>query len=305
MDITIETLLSFSEKGQRRSNQDSIFWTDPQEGATYLNFVACDGVGGAKDGEVASQIAAEGFGKHLQGLHADEAAIGKALQHVQGDIDEYLQTHPDSRGMGTTLTLLQLHPRGLSIAHIGDSRVYHIRGGRILFCTEDHSLVVELKKQGLLAESERASRNVITRAIQGNTIKPTKADVHFSADLQTGDYFLLCTDGVWDCLPDEELLQLLAQELSDEAKVEIIRKRCAEESNDNYSLILLRICCSREDAAVTGSDLSQPIEEQWGTHIGVKVESTSKTPAATMSNETVQGPSAWRMPRWLARLLTK
>lgn len=193
----------------------------------------------------------------------------------------------------------------MSIAHIGDSRVYHIRGEHILFCTEDHSLVVELKKQGLLAESERASRNVITRAIQGDTIKPTKADVYLSDDLQTGDYFLLCTDGVWDCLPNKDLLQLLAQESSDETKVEIIRQRCAEKSNDNYSLILVRICCSREDPSVTGKEHLRPVEEHWGTHTGVKVESTSKTPASTLSNETAHSLSAWRLPRWLAQLLTR
>ncbi|MFN0037480.1 MAG: PP2C family protein-serine/threonine phosphatase [Saprospiraceae bacterium] len=290
MQTTIETLLSFSERGRRKSNQDSIFWTDPQDGpVAYTNFVACDGVGGAKDGEIASRIAAEGFGKHLQGRKATERAIGEALGQVQEEIDEYVRAHPDSKGMGTTLTLLQLHAQGLSIAHIGDSRVYHIRAGRILFCTEDHSLVVELRNQGKIEESERAQRNIITRAIQGKTVKPTKADVHFSDDLQTGDYFLLCTDGVWDCLPDEELLQIMAQECEDAEKVDTIRQICAEESSDNYSLILVRVSRSDDDKAASDAPAPAGSEEYWSTSSGVKVEKASRGASFTKSGKMVWG----------------
>ncbi len=274
MQATIETLLFFNEKGRRQSNQDSIFWTALQDQALYSNFVVCDGVGGARDGEIASRVAAEGFGRYLQDRLANDFAIKEALNQVQGEIDEYLRDHPNSRGMGTTMTLLQLHPEGFSIAHIGDSRVYHIRNGYIVFCTEDHSLVAQLKKQGLIEESERAQRNIITRAIQGKTVNPVKEEVYFSNDLQTGDYFLLCTDGVWDCLPDVELLHILTQESADVVKVNTIQQICAEKSNDNYSMILVRIGPLEQDKTAADRKASES-EEYWGASTEVMVEKSS------------------------------
>jgi len=143
--------------------------------------------------------------------------------------------------MGTTATFLQMTKEGMVIAHAGDSRVYHIRKGSIVFCTYDHSLKNELLKQGRREEAKYAKDNIITRAIQGNSVKQIQLDVSTIKDIQAGDYFLLCSDGVWGAIPDKDLRGILNQAISDEEKMETIRRACELSSNDNYSAYLIRV----------------------------------------------------------------
>ncbi len=241
MKITIQPPLFLNETGRRDNNEDSIFSTVTEDIAhSQPVFLVCDGVGGAERGEIASGIVAEGFGTFFQNCMADQATIAEALDSVQTQLDEYLDTNPEARGMGTTMTFLQLHGQGATIAHIGDSRVYHLRGSQILFQTEDHSLVNEMKKQGVPVD-ESAKSNVITRAVQGHSVRKVAADVHFISDIQPNDYFFLCSDGIWEAFSNADLQDLAQAQMSNQEKVAIIQKACVAKSRDNYSAYWIKI----------------------------------------------------------------
>ena len=241
MKITIQPPLFLNETGRRDNNEDSIFSTVAESVAhSRPVFLVCDGVGGAERGEIASGIVAEGFGTFFQNCVADQASIAKALDSVQTELDAYLDANPEARGMGTTLTFLQLHEQGATIAHIGDSRVYHLRNGEILFQTEDHSLVNDMRKQGVPVD-ESAKSNVITRAVQGHSVRKVVADIHNITDIQANDYFFLCSDGIWEAFSNADLQALAQSKMSNIEKVAVIQAACVAKSRDNYSAYWIQV----------------------------------------------------------------
>src|SRR5690606_16489553 len=141
---------TISEEGKRPYNEDYLF-ADSNSGF----FIVCDGVGGSNKGEVASRKACEYFSESLKNS-SDFSLTGleKALVQCENKFDEYTRQNPDAKGMATTLTLLKFLSGKAVIAHIGDSRVYHIRNGEILFQTTDHSFVNELVASGFLTPEE-------------------------------------------------------------------------------------------------------------------------------------------------------
>ena len=247
MKIKISNPEAINQIGGRSNNEDSIY--PLLENATKNNklFLVCDGVGGNEKGEVASRLACDKIAEYFKQNPIEaisEAYIAEALKYTESAFDQYFEDHPESRGMGTTLTLLNFHKSGATIAHIGDSRVYQFRNGQIIFQTSDHSLVNDLLKAGVLNEKQakdHPKKNVISRAIQGTTVKATKADVEIITDIQTDDYFFLCTDGILENITDFEIGQILVQDISNADKMEQIRTRCEESPNDNFSAYLIQI----------------------------------------------------------------
>ena len=152
--------------------------------------------------------------------------------------------------MGTTLAFLKFHSNGIIIAHIGDSRVYHIRPGKdtndtnILFQTRDHSLVNDLIKIGELTPEEAKysrQKNVITRAMQPNMDHHPKADLYHTQDIQPGDYFMLCSDGILEQMEDNHLQFIFSDKGgSAKNKVDMLRKVTAN-NRDNHSAILVHV----------------------------------------------------------------
>jgi PPM family protein phosphatase len=275
--------LSFHEKGKRPRNEDNIYPKTGQATDKNTVFLVCDGVGGAVSGDIASRMVSDAFGLAFETKKADAKSLQATLSDVQKQIDNYLLGNPDSKGMGTTLTFLQLFTvtperdddksvkGGAIIAHAGDSRVYHIRGNRILFCTYDHSLINELKKQGMHEEAERAKSNIITRALQGNSVKKIELDTHTITDIQANDYFLLCSDGVWGAISDEDLLDILQKKTTNAEKLNEIEQLCEQFSKDNYSAYLLQIEKVEKPVPTT---FTKPVTEEPTTR--VFVESTQK-----------------------------
>jgi len=144
--------------------------------------------------------------------------------------------------MATTLTLLHIHEQGITVAHIGDSRVYQVRKGQILHKTTDHSLVNDLLKNEIITPEEAINhpqKNVIVRALQAE--RKVKAEVILLTDLQVGDYFLLCTDGVLEHLDETTLCTILAKEYSREEKMEAIKNYGKDINKDNFSAYLVCI----------------------------------------------------------------
>lgn len=250
---------SFSEIG-KRSNQEDYQWPLITEAsAQHRVFIVCDGVGGNEKGEVASETAATALGKYLtthwpaDGVVTKEV-FNKALAHAYKALDDADPVADTDARMGTTMTCVVFHTNGVLLAHIGDSRIYHIRPALanseehpagIMHQTEDHSLVNDLLRVGEITEEEAANfphKNVITRVMQSHLERPYRADIDNLTDIQAGDYFFLCSDGVLERLTDEQLGSILATEdLDDAGKLEAIKKICNHRTKDNHTCFLIAI----------------------------------------------------------------
>ena len=244
MKIKLTNIQALSGLGKRENNEDSIY---PTLSTTQLNnnlFLVCDGVGGMEKGEVASQVVCSSIPEYFEqnkGKSIDENYIFQAFLYAQNKIAEHIVENPDADGMGTTLTLLSLNDKGVSIAWAGDSRVYQIRNGEIIFKTADHSFVEELVRNGIISAEDALThpkKNIITRAMQGDP--KVKPDVFHQNDVQAGDKFFLCSDGVLESFDDAALCEVIAHNTPEQA-VSIIEKTCAQHSKDNHSLYLIEI----------------------------------------------------------------
>ena len=146
-------------------------------------------------------------------------------------------------GMATTLTMAYIASSGIVLAHIGDSRIYHLRKGEILYQTEDHSLVNSLVKLGKITPEEALThpqRNVIIRAIQG-THTPTEADIITLNDIQPADFLFLCTDGVLERLKNEKIAEIFNGRLSVPEIKDALMEACDGKTRDNFSFYIIPI----------------------------------------------------------------
>ena len=263
MKIEITQPYGFSFIGMKSNNEDTIYPNPEKASKSDSLFLVCDGVGGRDKGEVASTTLSAALSESISGGFTEpfsqtdfEIALAKAYNRLNKLEDPQVVLK-----MGSTLTLLKFHAGGAMIAHIGDSRVYHIRPSSnqpLLFRTEDHSLVATLVKAGMITEEEAAvhpKRNVIHRAVQPNQDEPAMADIYETLDLQPGDYFFLCSDGVLENLTDDLLISLLQKEIADKDKIAEIEQICEGKTNDNYSAWLVQV------KNVLGNEVPKPEKE--------------------------------------------
>lgn len=256
MKITIRQPLAFSEIG-KKDNQEDFLYPDPTTVTTSQRvFILCDGMGGHEHGEVASQTVAESMGEYL--CKENKAIVtpddfNKALSYAYDCLD---QKDTDDRGkkMGTTMTCVVLHDGGVLVAHIGDSRVYHIRPLMgVCHVTSDHSLVNDLLKVGELTEEEAKNyphKNIITRAMQPNQERRSKAEITQITDVESGDYLFMCCDGVLEQLTNELLCEILAdRKMNDDDKLAAIKAECDGKTRDNYTCWLIPIDKVEKDEA--------------------------------------------------------
>ncbi len=247
MKIKIKNPLALHKIGRRKNQEDNIFPTDNQADKSTNLFIVCDGVGGLNKGEIASKLACEKFAENFnissKPLIPNEKNILEAFENTQNAFDKYIEQDNETTGMATTLVSVHIHKYGLSITHCGDSRFYHIRNEKTLWQTEDHSVINELIKAGVMTEEEAkdSKRNKISRAIQGNKVKKTKPDIHFIKDVQKEDYLFLCSDGVSGSITDTELCEILSTEETNNEKMQTINTLCEANSADNYSAYLIQI----------------------------------------------------------------
>lgn len=233
--------LSLQEIGKRTNQEDSIYPALGQQISDDGLFILCDGIGGHACGEVASQIVCEAMSSYI--LENQDSDFESALAAAYDALDA-ADTSSDKK-MGTTLTFVKFEDDSCIVAHIGDSRVYHIRPSekRILYVTRDHSLVNDLIACGELTEEEAKrskQKNVITRAMQPHQPKRTKADVAILTDIKPGDYFYMCSDGMLEISENEDIVNVLSMNVSDEEKLEIFRGVTADNS-DNHTAHLIHI----------------------------------------------------------------
>ncbi|MEJ2481563.1 MAG: Stp1/IreP family PP2C-type Ser/Thr phosphatase [Gemmatimonadota bacterium] len=195
----------------RESNEDSVF-CDAESGV----FVVADGMGGHAAGEVASAIASEMIGVRLcamgeeDGLDEARSRFRQAFLEAGNEIVRQAQADISRDGMGTTATVLVLRPDdNRVVGHIGDSRAYVLHGEDLVRITTDHSWVEEQVERGMITRDEafrHPQSNIITRALGTD---PIPAPDLYIGDIEDGDRYLLCTDGLTDMVEESRIARIL------------------------------------------------------------------------------------------------
>ena len=225
----------------REANEDSCL-VDPEMGLLLV----CDGMGGHLGGATASRTAAHAFRDALRiraaagGLRGRGArsAVGQAAAAASAAVHDKAASTAALAGMGTTLTGLVLAGSIAHIAHVGDSRAYLLRGGRIRQLTEDHSLVQEQVRAGLLSETEARSsrlRNVITRSVGFS--REVEVDL-LSLPVRGGDTFLLSSDGLTGHVNDKTLEEVLDTTFYAKAVHVLVDMANARGGEDNITVVV-------------------------------------------------------------------
>lgn len=247
MKISINNPVYLNEIGRRSNQEDSIYPEIGQATTESKIFIVCDGMGGHEHGEVASQTVCDTLSNYINS-HWDGGYFSDDLlfDALQATICQINKLDDDSvRKPGTTMTFLCLHRGGVLVAHIGDSRIYHIRPSEqsILYKSRDHSLVYDLFLAGEITQEEMTTydkKNVLTRAILPNMDREPKADIVHITDVQAGDYFVLCTDGLLEKMSDQELIGLFIKNSSNEEKCQDLLQM-TQENADNHSAYIIQI----------------------------------------------------------------
>ena len=252
MKISIRKPIGYSQIGRKDQQEDAVWPLFSEVSSNNPCIVLCDGVGGSEHGEIASQTSSKVIGEYLTKILKDNHAVSDADLHeavnLAYDELEKIDTEASDEGavsMATTLTCVCIHNDGILAAHMGDSRIYHVRPGQgLLYQSADHSLVNTLLQAGEITLEEAKNfprKNVITKAIQPHGKKRFKAEVQHLTDIQTGDYIFLCCDGVLEQLTNERLVEILSMKCSDKEKLVLLEAESTDKTKDNYTAYLIPI----------------------------------------------------------------
>jgi protein phosphatase len=208
-------------------------------------YLVADGMGGHKAGQVASQLAAEAAIRAVDALQGASVSLAERLRHAVScanrEIFTAAQAKTELSGMGTTFVGMLFAGERVALAHVGDSRAYLLRTGRLRGLTDDHSIVAELLRRHEISEAdalEHPHRHVLTRALG---IRPRTEPDLAEMTPQEGDVLILCSDGLTTHVGDEEI----AARLSDEADLESAANALVDAANhagglDNITVLLVR-----------------------------------------------------------------
>ncbi len=231
---------------RRRHNEDSYVLEPPL-------FAVADGMGGAKAGEIASSLAAAAVQESAGDGATGEARVAALIEEANRRVFRRANEDRAVSGMGTTMTVALVEEERVAIGHVGDSRAYLIREGRLEQLTDDHSLVAELVRSGKLTPEEAEAhpqRSVITRAL--GTESEVDVDT-FSVHATPGDLFLLCSDGLTVMVDDESILEAVEQHRSnlDEAAKALVNAANRGGGEDNITVVFFELDGDGDDTAQT------------------------------------------------------
>lgn len=241
-------MIGVTDPGVRRNNNEDAYLVVPEIGLAVL----ADGMGGHLAGEVASGIAVDIVRRNLIGAFArgddendcdalERRSLRQAIELANSAIHEAAATRPECAGMGATVVATILFGDKICIAHVGDSRVYRLRSGRLEQITQDHSMIQELVRRGFISQEEArqsVNRNVVTRALGVEAQVNVDIGEH---DVVADDLYLLCSDGLSDVLTDEVILEILQAQQGDweGALRQLVMQVNACGGPDNVSVVLV------------------------------------------------------------------
>jgi PPM family protein phosphatase len=231
---------------KRRRNEDEYVVEPPL-------FAIADGMGGAQAGELAANLAAGAVRGGEGGVGSGERRVAELIQEANRRVYQRSSQDAAVSGMGTTMTIALVEEGAVAFGHVGDSRAYLIRDGKLEQLTEDHSLVAELVRSGKLSPEEAEThpqRSVITRAL--GTDPDVDVDT-FSIPTRPGDLFMLCSDGLTSMVEDDLILSTVEKHRDDlqTAAKALIRAANKGGGEDNITVVFFEI----------GDDAGEPLEE--------------------------------------------
>ena len=246
------TSCGITDVGMKRTNNEDNYLVNDE----LSLFVCCDGMGGHVGGEYASAIAVNTVEEVLASIESDADAplpdtddpieltrekLRYAIRLAGKRIYEKATLEPEYKGMGTTALALLLDQGNFYIAHVGDSRGYLLREGRIEQLTEDHSLVYQKVKEGVLTLEEAKThklRNIITRSL--GYMEEVEVDIQVRA-VKRGDKFMLCSDGLSNLVSTAEIGEILHQNTPQQASRKLIELACERGGDDNVTVVSVRV----------------------------------------------------------------
>jgi PPM family protein phosphatase len=246
-----------TDPGRRRRHNEDTYVLEPPL------FAVADGIGGAQAGELASSLAAAAVRDDSSDGRGDGGRrVDELIQEANRRVYQRQSEDASLSGMGTTMTVALLEEGHVSIGHVGDSRAYRVRDGRLEQLTEDHSLVAELVRSGRLSPEEADShpqRSVVTRAL--GTDPDVDVDT-FSIDAKPGDLFMLCSDGLTTMVSDEGILEQIRSHRDDLRATAKALVRAANKGGgeDNITVVFFEIQ-AEEDATERTVTLPPPEED--------------------------------------------
>ncbi|MEM7413385.1 MAG: Stp1/IreP family PP2C-type Ser/Thr phosphatase [Myxococcota bacterium] len=234
-------IVSLTDTGRQRSaNQDSVGEGVAPDGARLA--IVADGMGGHAGGETASRLAVEAVqGVVASSEGAPDGTLREALETANRAVHDESQRNTQLLGMGTTGVAALFSRDAAYVANVGDSRAYRLRDGVIEQLTDDHSLVAELQRRGIISEEEalvHPRRNEVLRSLG---VEPEVTVDLFAFELRAGDVFLLCSDGLSGVVRDEEIADVLRREAPAEAVRSLVDFANERGGPDNVTVQIARI----------------------------------------------------------------
>lgn len=227
-----------TDTGLKREHNEDAFAIAAGQGIALV----ADGMGGHNAGEVAAELAV-GTALAILGQTAGLGArdrLETAVQAANASVRDKAASHPRYQGMGTTLVAVLVEAKSISVAHVGDSRLYRLRRGTLQQLTRDHSLQQEFIDKGLYSAEEakqKVARNLLTHALGLADSVPVAVAVH---PLAIGDRYLLCSDGLHEMVSNAEIAALLGRGLKlPEICSALIELANAKGGNDNITVVVI------------------------------------------------------------------
>jgi serine/threonine protein phosphatase PrpC len=234
---------------QRENNEDSFGYWEPEDDAQFLRkgrlAIVADGMGGYEGGQEASQLAVETVSSFYRDRNGGDPqqVLNEALLAAHERVRQHGFAHPKLRGMGTTCTAIVVVGHALHYVHVGDTRLYRVRGGAITQITRDHSYVGRLVESGVISREEaekHPQRNILTAAL-GTSADLIMDSPEHPEPLQAQDVLVVCSDGLWGQVQDAEILEAVANKSPEVAARELIELARERGGPDNITLQILRV----------------------------------------------------------------